>query len=179
MQRRHLSGVLTVALVILNACARVPVAPSGTTAATGAGTRTPAGGTAGIIELRTDQPDGATLTVNPCPGESNPIPCSDDLQLRFSVVVNRDIERARVWTEFYNAAGQLCAGASTPFVALTADIPAQLTGTSVYLSLQGSETSICGLPMQTTRMVAHLYDWASPRDVLTQNFSNTYTFTDR
>src|SRR3954470_11083676 len=37
----------------------------------------------GTIELTTNRPDGGTLLVNPCPGETNPIPCTGDLQLRF------------------------------------------------------------------------------------------------
>lgn len=130
----------------------------------------------GRIELTTNRPDRATLVVNPCPGEGTPIPCTGDLQMTFSVVQNRDIDRARVWTEFYSATGQLCGGASTAFVSLTAGTPVTLTASSIYLS-QGGATSQCELPAQTTRMVAHLLDWAGPRDVLTQEFSNTYTFT--
>lgn len=97
--------------------------------------------------------------------------------MTFSVVLNRDIERARVWTEFYTVTGQLCGGASTAFGSLTAGTPVTLTAASVYLSFQGGATSQCGLPVQTTRMVAHLLDWGSPRDVLTEESSNTYTFT--
>jgi hypothetical protein len=107
------------------------------------------------------------------------IPCTGDLQMTFSVVLNRDIDRARVWTEFYTATGQSCGDASTAFVSLTAGIPVTLTASSIYLSFQGGATSQCGLPVQTTRMVAHLFDWASPRDVLTEKFSKTYTFTGR
>ena len=132
----------------------------------------------GRIELTTNRPDGATLLVKPCPGEANPIPCTDDLQMTFSVVLNRDIDRARVWTEFYSTTGRLCGGASTAFVSLTAGTPVTLTATSVSLSFLGGETSQCGLPVQTTRMVAHLWDWASPGDVLTHEFSKAYTFTN-
>lgn len=130
----------------------------------------------GRVELTTNRADGATLVVNPCPGEENTIPCTGDLQMTFSVVLNRDIDRARVWTEFYTPAGRLCGGASTAFVSLTAGTPVTLTASSVYLSFQGAPTAQCGLPVQTTRMVAHLYDWASPNDVLTQEFSKAYTF---
>jgi hypothetical protein len=131
----------------------------------------------GTIELTTDRSDGAALVVDPCPGEANPIPCTRDLHMTFAVVVNRDIDRARVWTEFYNATGQSCGFASTAFVSLTTGTPVTLAASSIYLSLQGGATSQCGLPVQTTRMVAHLLDWGSPRDVLTEEFSNTYTFT--
>jgi hypothetical protein len=61
---------------------------------------------------------------------------------------------------------------------LTAGTLVTLTASSVYLSFQGGATSQCGLPVQTTRMVAHLLDWGSQRDLLTQEFSNAYTFTD-
>ena len=133
----------------------------------------------GRMELTTNRPDGGTLVVKFCPGEANPIPCTEDLQMTFSVVLNRDIDRARVWTEFYSATGQLCAGASTAFVPMTAGTAVTVTAPSIYLSLQGGATSQCGLPAQTTRMVAHLLDWASHGDVLTEEFSKTYTFTGR
>src|SRR5205823_5988064 len=112
----------------------------------------------GRIELTTNRPDGATLMVNPCPGEENPTPCTSDLQMTFSVVLNRDIDRARVWTEFYTATGQSCGDASTVFVSLKAGTPVTLAASSIYLSFQGGATSQCGLPAQTTRMVAHLFD---------------------
>ena len=129
-----------------------------------------------MVALTTNRPDGATLAVNPCPGEGTPIPCTADLQLTFLVVLDRDIERARVWTEFYDATGRLCAGGSTPFVALTAGAAVTLTASNVYLHLRGGPTSQCGLPLQTTRMVAHLWDWAGPGDLLKQEFSKAYTF---
>lgn len=130
----------------------------------------------GRVELTTNRADGAMLVVNPCPGEGNTIPCTGDLQMTFLVVLNRDIDRARVWTEFYTTTGRLCGGASTAFVSMTAGTPVTLTASSVYLSLQGAATAQCELPLQTTRMVAHLYEWASPIDVLTQEFPRAYTF---
>jgi hypothetical protein len=130
----------------------------------------------GMVALTTNRPDGATLEVKACPGEENPIPCSGELELTFLVVLNRDIERARVWTEFYDATGRLCGGASTPFVALKAGAAVTMTASSVYLHLRGGETSQCALPLQTTRMVSHLWDWAGPGDLLTQEFSKAYTF---
>jgi hypothetical protein len=93
------------------------------------------------------------------------------------VVLNRDIDSVRVWTEFYTANGRSCGDASTVFVSLKAGTPVTLTASSICLSFQGGATSQCGLPVQTTRMVAHVFDGASPGEVLTEEFSKTYTFT--
>ena len=76
---------------------------------------------AGVLELTTNLPGGATLVVNPCPAEGDVFWCTGDLQMTFSVVLNRDVDRAFVATEFYTATGLLCAGGSTETVALTGD----------------------------------------------------------
>jgi hypothetical protein len=135
---------------------------------------------AGMVELTTNRPDGAMLVVNQCVDEEgNLFTCTRDLQMTFSVLLNRDVDRGIVWTDFYTTTGRLCAAASTRFVSLTAGTPVTLTASTVYLSLQGSATSPeCGLPLQTTRMVARLFrDPSSPhQDLLTQEFSKAYTF---
>ena len=57
---------------------------------------------AGTVELTTNHPDGATLVVNQCVDEEgNPFTCTRDFQLTFSVVLNRDVDRAIVLTQFY------------------------------------------------------------------------------
>ena len=137
---------------------------------------------AGVLELTTNRPDGTTLVVNPCVDpENEPWPCTRDLQMTFSVVLNRDVDNAVVFTSFYNATGQLCAGGSTETVALTAGTPATMTASSVYTSLQGSSTPPeCGLPVQTTRIVAHLiHDGGAAGHLLNGEFSKAYTFTNR
>ncbi len=135
---------------------------------------------AGVVELTTNRPDGATLVVTPCSVEGELFPCTGDLQMTFSVVLNRDVDRAGVSTQFYTATGLLCAAANTEVVSVIAGTPVTLTASSVYLSLQGSSTSPeCGLPLQTTRMVAHLFwDNGPAGDLLTQAFSKAYTFTN-
>jgi hypothetical protein len=48
----------------------------------------------------------ATLVVNLCvEPENEPWPCTRDLELTFSLVLNRELDRARVWTGFYTASG--------------------------------------------------------------------------
>jgi hypothetical protein len=119
------------------------------------------------------------LVVNTCPSEGDLFPCTDDLQMAFSVVLNRDVDSASVSTQFYTATGQLCAGATAASVSLTAGTPVTLTVPTVYLSLQGSSTSPeCALPLKTTRIVAHLLHVNTSRggDLVTQEFSKTYTF---
>ena len=135
---------------------------------------------AGVLELTTNRPGGATLVVNPCPADGGVFWCTGDLQMTFSVVLNRDVDRAFVATEFYTATGLLCAGVSTGTVALTARTPATLTASSVYVRLQGSSTSPeCGLPVQTTRIVAHLiHDNGPAGHLLNGEFSKAYTFTN-
>jgi hypothetical protein len=89
-----------------------------------------------------NHPAGATLTVNLCvEPENEPWPCTRDLQLTFSVVLNRDLDRARVSTQFYTTSGHLCAATTTESVSVTAGTPATFTASSVYLWLQGSSTS--------------------------------------
>ena len=171
MAARRVVGLLIVATGLLTACA--PSLPSSSPSS-------PSAVLSGRVDLSTNHPDGTMLVVNPCPGEGNQVPCTHDLEMSFSVVLNRDIERARVWTEFYTATGRMCGGASTAFGPLTAGTPATLTASSTYLSFQGAETPQCGLPVRTTRMVAHVLDWRNGQsDLLTQEFSKVYTFTDR
>ncbi len=132
---------------------------------------------AGMIELTTNRPDGATLVVNPCADEEgNLFPCTRDLQMTFSVVLNRDVDSASVGTKFYTATGQFCAVTNTP-VSLTAATPVTLTVSPVYMLLRGITTE-CGLPLQTTRIVTHLYRTNGSGDLLTQEFPNAYTFTE-
>ena len=135
----------------------------------------------GTIELAaTSRPDGATLGVNVCvEPENEPWPCTRDLQMTYSVVLNRDLDRARIFTQFYTTTGQLCAATNTELGLLTAGTPVTLTASSVFLSLQGSSTSPeCALPLRTTRMVAHLNQDGGPAagDLLTQEFARAYTF---
>jgi hypothetical protein len=137
---------------------------------------------AGVLELTTNHPAGATLAVNPnlcVEPENEPVPCTRDLQLTFSVVLNRDLDRVRVSTQFYTTSGHLCAATTTESVSVTAGTPATLTASSVCLWLPGSSPE-CGLPVQTTRMVAHLFQDGGPAvgDLLTQEFSKAYTFTN-
>jgi hypothetical protein len=135
---------------------------------------------AGTVELSSNHPDGATLVVNPCLEEGDWFPCSRDLQMTFSVVLNRDISRAIVSTQFYTAAGHLCATANTQTASLSAGTPLTLTAAAVYVRLPGTSTSpeMCALPMQTTRIVAHLIQNGGPAvgDLLTQEFTKAYTF---
>jgi hypothetical protein len=137
---------------------------------------------AGVLELTTNRPVGATLAVNLCvEPENEPLPCTRDLQLTFSVVLNRDLDRARVSTQFYTTSGHLCAATTTESVSVTAGSPVTLNASSVYLWLQGSSMSPeCRLPVQTTRIVAHLFQDGGPAvgDLLTQEFSKAYTFTN-
>ena len=163
---RIVVALLMVASGWLTACGSFPLAPS---------LPSPAGG----LELTTNRAAGATLVVNPCPADGDVFPCTRDLQLTFSVVLNRDVNRAIVSTQFYTPAGVLCAAANTEIVPLTSGTPATLTASTVYLSLQGSLTSPeCALPVHTTRMVAHLTQENGPAgDLLTQQFSTAYTFT--
>lgn len=136
---------------------------------------------AGTVSLTTDRPDGSTLVVTICAEpESEPWPCTRDIELTFSVVLNRDLDRARVSTDFYTPTGQLCASATTPeLVSLTAGTPVTMTAPIVFLSLQGSSTSSeCGLPLRTTRMVSRLYQEQGPTlgDLLIQELPRTYIF---
>lgn len=136
---------------------------------------------AGTVELTTNRPEGATLVVNSCVDEEGArFTCTRDLQLIFSVVLNRNVERARVWTEFYTSGRILCGSAGTAIVRVTAGTPVTLTTSSISLALQGSLTPPeCGLPLQTTRMVAHLHEdptMAPHGDLLTQEFSRVYRF---
>ena len=139
---------------------------------------------AGVLELTTNRPVGATLAVNLCvEPENEPWPCTRDLQMTFSVVLNRDVDHAVVFTSFYSATGLLCAGGSTETVALTAGTPATLTASSVYVRLQGSSTPPeCGLPVQTTRIVAQLmrvnFNGPGTGHLLNGEFSKAYTFTN-
>lgn len=109
-------------------------------------------------------------------------PCTCDLEMTFSVVVNRDLDRARVSTEFYTASGQLCAAGTTEMITLSAGTPSTMRAPHVRLSLQGSSTPPeCGLPFNTTRMVSRLYQEGGPAvgHLLTQEFSRAYTFGHR
>lgn len=117
------------------------------------------------------------LCVEP---ENEPEPRTRDLQLTFSVVLNRDLDRARVSTQFYTTSGHLCAATTTDSVSVTAGTPVTLKASSVYLWLPGSLSPECGLPVQTTRIVAHLFQDNGPAvgDLLTQEFSTAYTFTN-
>ena len=136
---------------------------------------------AGMVELTTNRPDGAILLVNPCVDEEGNLDsCTRDLQMTISVVLNRDVDRAVVNVQFYTATGRLCAAGNTAVVPLTAGTPVRLTASSVYVFFQGNATSPeCGLPLQTTRMVAQLLqERISPSVLLTQEFSNAYTFTN-
>ena len=135
---------------------------------------------AGTIELTTNHAEGATLVVNPCRSEEgDSFTCSRDLQLTFSVVLNRDIGRAIVSTQFYTTADHLCAVANTEIAPLTAGTPLTLTASTVSLQLLGSLTPPeCGLPVRTTRIVAHLIQDGGPAVgyLLTQEFTKAYTF---
>ncbi len=134
---------------------------------------------AGTIALTTNHPDGAMLAVNPCPSEDGDgFTCSRDLQMAFSVVLNRDIDRAIVSTQFYTTTGRLCAAANTQIASLSAGTPLALTASTVWLLLLGSTSPECGPPVQTTRMVAHLIQDGGPAvgDLLTQEFTKAYTF---
>lgn len=164
---RILGALSMIASGLMSGCESFPLAPS-------------LAPPAGVLELTTSRPAGATLVVNPCPAEGDVFSCTRDLQMTFSVVLNRDVDRAIVWTEFYTPAGLLCAAANTEIVALTSGTPITLTASSVYLSLQGSSTSPeCGLPVHTTRMVAHLHQDGGPSgDLLKQEFTKGYTFTN-
>ena len=104
--------------------------------------------------------------------------CTRDLQMSFSVVLNRDIDRARLGIQFLTATGMLCAAANTEVVSLRAGTLATMSASSVSVSLQGSSTSPeCGLPVQTTRLVARLYQEMGPAgDMLSQEYSKGYTF---
>jgi len=163
---RTLVALSMTASGLLSGCGSFPLAPS-------------LAPPAGVLELTTSRPGGATLVVNPCPADGDVFPCTRDLQMTYSVVLNRDVDRAIVWTEFYTPAGLLCAAANSDIGSLTSGTPVMLTASTVYLSLQGSSTSPdCGLPVQTTRMVAHLFQENGPAgDLLKQEFSNAYTFT--
>ena len=132
---------------------------------------------AGTIALTTNHPDGATLVVNPCLEEGDWFPCSRDLQMTFSVVLNRDISRAIVSSQFYTATGRLCAAANTQIASLSAGTPIALTAPAVYAPLPGTSPE-CGLPLQTTRIVAHLNQDGGPAvgDLLTQEFTKAYIF---
>ena len=135
---------------------------------------------AGTVDLTTNHPEGATLVVNQCVDEEgNPFTCTRDLQMTFSLVLNRDIGRAIVSTQFYTTTDQLCAVANTEVASLSAGTPLALTASTVSLWLLGRFTSPeCGLPVQTTRMVAHLIQDGGPAvgDLLTQEFTKAYTF---
>lgn len=137
----------------------------------------------GTIELTTSNPDGSALVVTQCLDEGNLFPCTRDIHMTFSVVLSRGVDRALVRPEFYTAGGRLCGATQTTVVSLTAGTPATLTASTVYLGLQGSSTPPeCGLPLQTTRMIAHLWQINSNGqvdDLLTQEFSKAYTFTNQ
>jgi hypothetical protein len=142
---------------------------------------TPSPPAAGTIELTTNRPEGAMLVVNPCVDEEgNLFTCTRDLQVTFSVVLNRNVDRALVFTQFYTMTGRLCAAANTGIVSLTEGTPVTLIAPVVSLQLQGSATSPeCGLPLQTTRIVAQLFQDPSPSSqaLLTREFTKAYTFT--
>jgi hypothetical protein len=130
-----------------------------------------------MLELTTNRPDGAMLVVNTCPSEGDLFPCTDDLQMTFSVVLNRDIDRAIVSTQFYTTTGRLCAAANTQIASLSAGTPLALTASAVSVPLPGTSPE-CGLPVQTTLMVAHLIQDGGPAvgDLLAQEFTKAYTF---
>ena len=48
----------------------------------------------------------------------------------------------------------------------------------ILASFLGGATPECGLPVQTTRMVAYLWESGGPRGLLQQDFSKAYTFTN-
>jgi hypothetical protein len=50
-----------------------------------------------------------------------------DLQTTFSLVLNRDVARAIVSTQFYTTTGRLCAAANTQVASLSAGTPLALT----------------------------------------------------
>jgi hypothetical protein len=120
--------------------------------------------------------------VSQCFDEGNLKPCTRDLHMAFSVVLNIGVDRALVRPEFYTATGRLCGATKTEVVSLSAGTPATLPASSVFLGLQGSATSPeCEFPLQSTRMVAHLWRVDSRGEVdvlLTQEFSKTFTFTN-
>jgi hypothetical protein len=143
---------------------------------------TPTPPVSGKVELTTNLPDVATLVVISCVDEElNVWSCTRDLQMSFSVVLNRDLDRARLGIQFLTATGVLCAAANTDVVALRAGTPATVSASAVYVSLQGSSTPPeCGLPVLTTRLVASLYQEMGPAgDVLSQAYPKEYTFTER
>jgi hypothetical protein len=134
----------------------------------------------GSLELTTDSPDGAALVVTQCYEEGGLFPCTLDLHMRFSVVLNTGVDRALVQTNFYLASGRLCGATKTEMVSLTPGTPATLTASSVFLGLQGNATPAeCGFPLQTTRIVAQLWrvrNTGQDDVLLTQQFFRTYTF---
>jgi len=133
---------------------------------------------AGTIALATNHPDGATLVVNQCVDEEgNSFTCTRDLQMTFSLVLNRNVDRAIVSTQFYTATGRLCAGANTQIASLSAGTPLALTASTVVMPFLGTSPE-CGLPVQTTRMFAHLIQDGGPAvgDLLAQEFTKAYTF---
>jgi len=151
---------------------------------TGCGSPSPSmpspGPAVGTIELTTSSPDGSSLVVTQCLEEGDLFPCTRDLHMTFSVVLNRGVDRALVQPQFFTDSGRLCGATQTAMVSLTAGTPATLTASSVYLVLQGSSTSPeCLVPLQTTRLVAHLYQVNSSGEVaelLTQEFAKAYNF---
>ncbi len=143
---------------------------------------TPSPPPVGTIELAVDSAEGAALAVTRCSVEGGGLfPCSLDLRMTFSVVLNSGVDRALVQTiSILPVADMWCH--QDGIASVTAGTPATLTASSVYFGLQGSATlPECGFPLQTTRIVAQLWrvDISGLIHVLlTQEFSKTYTFTN-
>lgn len=137
----------------------------------------------GTIELMTSRPDGSALVVTECLEEGDVFPCTRDLDVQFSVVLDRDIDRALLRAEFYNAGGRICGATSTNAgqpSRLTAGTPTTFTASVVFMGLQGSSTATdCAAPMRTTRMVARLWQSDSSgviHELFTRDFSRGYNF---
>ncbi len=147
----------------------------------------------GEINLAASTPvSGATLTLHDCPvlkgvksHSTGPVWCTDDLNLEFSIVVDRDVQQARLLLTFVTAEGRECAFAVSPSSSLASHRPTSLrTSTTEFRGLEtdpsappnlGCET----LPTVTRSLRAQLMDVsASPSGVsmLSGAFALTYTF---
>lgn len=131
----------------------------------------------GTIELATNSRNGATLLVSQCDDEGFVRPCTRDLDMTFSVVLNTGVARALVRPEFYTASGRLCGATKTAVVSLTAGTYTTLTASSVFLfSATSGNVGFHCKRREWSRTCGWVDSKGQVSELLTQDFLRTYTF---
>jgi len=145
----------------------------------------------GTVTIRSISPEpGAIVRVRTCP--PGPLAtlatlCTDEVNAVIDVRIDVDLAAAAIVVAFADGPRR-CGQAEFGARALTAGVTSTVALATVYLSRELSEgagspvqlAQPCELPATTSRVVVQIWGPQNPvTPVLTREFAQTYTFTDR